>query len=182
MSPVSWLLRHRYRQRRVEKVGGGRASVSFGGANRPRSKLLRPQNGKTFRKMPAETVFVAGISRRPWYKKLNPFWWFGNDEQSAQGNTLYYKYIRNPLQNFRWYVVGVVDRPHYVTGRAPAIANERGDLKPPQPGWCISVIWLGQLPVLPYVSFSSRRLTFQIGWQPSGGFSLKLNFSNSAFA
>lgn len=127
-----------------------------------------------------QTIFLQGEQTRPWYKKINPIWWFGNDEASAQGNTFIYKYIRNPMQNFRWYVIGVVDRPHWVTG-SPAIVNERSDMTPVETGWCFSVIWLGPFPLLPYISYSSKSLTFYLGWQPRGGLGAKLNFSNSAY-
>lgn len=168
--------------------------------------------------------FKDGIQPRPLRSKLNPLWWLQNDEPSAQGNTFYYRYVRNPFQNFRWYVVGLVDREHWVGGRVPLV-NQRSDLSPPESGWCWSLVestllmvlwkapvflailwalwslqwtpwWPATLaakalvallvlpaflpsPWLPFVSYSSRHLTWQHGWQPSGGYSPKLNFSNS---
>ena len=123
---------------------------------------------------------------RPWYKKLNPLWWFGNDEASAVGNTFYYKYIRNPAQNYRWYVIGLADRQHSVTGKYGnadnIIPNKRSDLRPAESGWQYSVNWCFGLPLLPFVCFASRHLTFYIGWEPRGGFGILLNFSNSDLA
>lgn len=115
---------------------------------------------------------------RPWWRKINPLWWLGNDERSAVGNTFYYKYVRNFAQNFRWYVIGLADRPHLVTGRAP-ICNKRSDLRPAESGWQYSFVHLLGVPLLPWVCFASRRLTFYFGWEPDGGFGILLNFSNS---
>ncbi len=115
---------------------------------------------------------------RPWYKKINPIWWFGNDEASAVGNTFYYKYVRNFMQNFRWYVIGLADRPHWVTGRAP-IVNKRSDIRPPESGITYSVNWVFGLPLLPWFCVAYRYFTFYIGWEPRGGFGILVNFSNS---
>lgn len=122
---------------------------------------------------------------RPWYKKINPLWWLGNDEQSAQGNTFYYRYIRNPFQNFRWYVIGVVDRPHKVIGRASGdpdrpLVNKRSDIRPvPESGFTWSFIYVFGIPLLPWVSWAYRYFTFYFGWEPNGGFGILVNFSNS---
>lgn len=127
------------------------------------------------------TVIMSGEARRPWYKKINPLWWFGNDEASAVGNTFYYKYIRNPMQNFRWYVIGVVDRPHVVTGRYP-IVNRRSDLSPAETGFTYSFIHVLGVPLLPYASYSYKHFTAYIGWQPRGGVGVLINLSNSDLA
>ncbi|MGE5163046.1 MAG: hypothetical protein ACM3IH_03345 [Sphingobacteriales bacterium] len=130
------------------------------------------------------TINFPGIEPRPPEKKRDLFWWFGNDEASAVGNTFYYKYIRNPLQNFRWYVIGFVDCPHTVTGRdsgdldRPLVAL-RSDIRPvPESGWTWSYIH----PNFPFVSYSSKRFTFYCGWLPHGEFGVKVNFSNSDLA
>lgn len=115
---------------------------------------------------------------RPWYKKINPIWWFGNDELSAVGNTFWYKYGRNPLQNFRWYVIGMADRVHKVSGRAP-ICNKRSDLRPVQTGFQWSFVHVFGVPLLPWVCVAYRHFTAYIGWEPRGGFGILLNFSNS---
>lgn len=126
-----------------------------------------------------ETITVPGEPPcpRPWYKKINPLWWFGNDEASAVGNTFVYKYIRNPLQNFRWYVIGVVDRDHTVTAAEPAMANMWSEADEPKTGWKFARV----AKVLPYIAYNSRLkdetgdgFVFQLGWQPRGGLSGRL--------
>jgi hypothetical protein len=124
-----------------------------------------------------ETITIMGEgSPRPWYN----LWWFGNDEASAEGNTFVYKYIRNPMQNFRWYVVGVVDRDHTVTGEIPVMYNLWTEAPPPytRTGWKIS--WVNGW--LPYVSYAKGKpegidsdgFVFYLGWQPSGGLGYRL--------
>ena len=133
-------------------------------------------------------LFNQNETPRPWYKKINPLWWFGNDE-AAPDSTFVYKYLRNPAQNFRWYVIGFADRPHSVTGRAgtmvtdsgiiQTILNKRSDNRPtPETGFQYSFIngfW-------PFVSYSSKHFTAYIGWEPRGGFGILVNFSNSDLA
>jgi hypothetical protein len=124
------------------------------------------------------TLLIPGDTPRPLWKKLNPIWWLGNDEASAQGNTFAYKYLRNIAQNFRWYVIGFADQPHTVTGREGnpgTIPNKRSDMRPAESGWQYSYIH----PFFPFVSYSSAHLTFYIGWEPRGGFGLLFNTSNS---
>jgi hypothetical protein len=63
-----------------------------------------------------ETVEVTGRQRKLWCKKINPIWWFLNDdEQRVDDGTadwyhpewpdwrrwFYWNVFRNPLQNFR---------------------------------------------------------------------------------
>jgi hypothetical protein len=134
-----------------------------------------------------ETVYYEGVTRRPWSLKLNPIWWFGNDEEPVPPD--WYKpgqwdawrtfswYMRNPLQNFGRYVIGVYDRPHWVTGPQPAMENLWSDLHPPQLGWKWAIIQMSWPIFLPYVSYSGKFVTFYLGWQPSGFFGLKLNFN-----
>jgi hypothetical protein len=130
--------------------------------------------------------YVDGVARRPWYKKINPLWWFGNDEASAQGNTFVYKYLRNFMQNFRWYVIGLADRGHWVTGKfgnaANPLPNKRSDLRPAESGWQYSVNWAFGMPIMPWISYASRHFTFYIGFEPRGGFGILLNTSNSDLA
>ena len=133
-----------------------------------------------------KTILIAGSGSpcpRNWRDKCNPGWWFQNDEASAQGNTFYYKYVRNIAQNFRWYVIGVADRAHWATGRYGdvdnPIPNKRSDLRPAQSGLQYSVNWVCGLPLLPFFSISYRYFTFYFGWEPRGGFGILLNLSNS---
>ncbi len=137
--------------------------------------------------MPVETVSVMGRIRKPLWRKLNPLWWFGNEDEQQLADAPWYMpawpqwqrwmfwyYFRNPLQNFRCYVIGVADCNYTVTGKAPALCVLRSDLQPPQTGWQWSIIKIGLLR-LPFVSYSGR-VTFYIGWQPSGIAGVKLVF------
>jgi hypothetical protein len=115
--------------------------------------------------------------------KCNPLWWFGNDEISAENNSFVYKYLRNIAQNWRWYVVGVADRVHKVTGlyvdQNGNFPNKRSDMRPVQTGLQVAVVWaFGFLP-LPYVSVSWRYFTAYAGWEPKGGLGFLLNLGNS---
>lgn len=119
-----------------------------------------------------ETITTPGIGLRPWYKKINPIWWFGNDEAPATA-TFTYKYLRNIAQNFRWYVIGVVDRPHSIKGPQPAMKNLWTDA-PPTPGHASGWKWAIVAGFLPYVSYSKGSFAFYLGWQPWGGFGIRV--------
>lgn len=125
--------------------------------------------------------------RKPWYKKINPIWWFQNDDEQTVDAASWYRpgwphwlrwlvwnVLRNPLQNFRAFVIGVQDKNYTVTGRAPVLTVQRNDLTPPESGfqWC--VCWT--LIPRPFVSYSvGANAAVQIGWQPNGFFSLKID-------
>lgn len=127
-----------------------------------------------------ETIIVKGEPPcpRPWYKKINPLWWFGNDEASAIGNTFAYKYVRNIAQNARFYVIGVVDRDHSVKGPAPALANLWTETDPPRTGWKWAIV-AGFLPYISYCAGKTEKgdgFVFYFGWQPRGGFGARLTW------
>ncbi len=123
--------------------------------------------------------------RKPLSKKLNPLWWLMNDDEQVVEQAQWYmpgkpewlRYImwniRNPLQNFRAYVVGVSDRNYTVTGKDPVLTVQRNDLQPPEFGWQWSVIRLG--PGLPFISYSGKSIVWYFGWQPTGFFGAKFN-------
>ncbi len=135
------------------------------------------------------------------WKKVNPIWWFMNDVEQTVDQApeyhgpdpsvpnyigppwphwqrwLFWNFIRNPLQNFRCFVLGCQDQNYMVTGRAPVMTVQRDDLKEadgvtPQTGWQWSLIHL-RIP-RPFVSYSHPRFTFYIGWQPTGFAGFKL--------
>jgi hypothetical protein len=127
-----------------------------------------------------------GRTRVPLIKKLNPIWWFRNDtEQSADEapwyhpdwsrarRYFYWNFLRNPLQNFRCFIIGVQDRNYAVTGRYPVLTIQRDDLVPPEYGFQCSVIWL-RVP-RPFVSYSGKYVVWYVGTQPTGIFGLKFN-------
>jgi hypothetical protein len=118
-------------------------------------------------------------------KKINPLWWFQNETEQTVDHApdyhpewpywrrwLVWNVVRNPLQNFRCFVIGVQDRNYTVTGKAPVGTVQRDDIG--EIGWQWSVIWLA-FP-LPFVSYSGRRVIWYVGWQPSGFAGCKLNF------
>jgi hypothetical protein len=127
---------------------------------------------------------ITGRMKKPAVKKLNPIWWFGNDDEQQTADwyhpewprwrrDFYWNFLRNPLQNFRCFVIGVEDRNYTVTGRAPVMTVQRDDLGPPERGfqWCViyTLIPLG------FLSYSGKHVVWYIGWQPSGIFGVKFN-------
>src|SRR3954452_12911567 len=94
---------------------------------------------------------ITGRERASLWKKMNPVWWFLNSaEQTVDEAPWYlpnlpywqrwlYWGIRNPLQNFRAFVLGVSDTNYSVIGRAPVMCVQRDDLLPPETGfqWCM---------------------------------------------
>jgi hypothetical protein len=134
-----------------------------------------------------DTYTYSGRSKKPLLKKLNPIWWFQNDDEQTLDQApwfqpnwpewqrrLIWNTLRNPLQNFRAYVVGVQDRNYTVVGKAPVTTVQRNDLSPPEQGWQWCIIKL-PLP-RPFVSYSGSWIAWYAGWQPSGFFGFKLNF------
>lgn len=136
----------------------------------------------------SDAAWVTGRTLRPWTKKINPVWWFMNDDDpSAPGWYMIDKpqwirnvawYMRNPLQNFGRYVVGVCDRDYSITGTAPVLGTtifeEFG-----KPGWKWSIIKLKWLR-LPFISFENDKIIFYAGWQYWGFFGFKFNVKNIA--
>src|SRR5829696_2439144 len=124
--------------------------------------------------METDEQSVTGRRPKSLSKKLNPVWWFGNEgeEQLAHWyqpcwpdwrRHLYWYFFRNPLLNFRAYVVGVNDRNYQVVGRTPVMTVQRNDLRPVETGWQWSVIKLSALR-LPFVSYSGIRVVWYVGW------------------
>jgi hypothetical protein len=129
---------------------------------------------------------------KPLRLKLNPIWWFGNDDEQKVDDgsadwyhpewprwrrKLYWNFFRNPLMNFRNYVIGFADRDYMVSGKDPVMTIQRDDLVPPDYGWQWSYITLKSGWRLPFCSYSGKRLVLQLGWQPCGYFmGIKLNW------
>lgn len=123
---------------------------------------------------------------KPWYKKINPVWWFMNDDNQTVDQADWYhpewpywrrwfvwNVIRNPMQNFKSFVIGVQDRNYTVVGKTPVLTVQRNDLVPPETGWqwCRIKMWVP----LPFVSYSGKRVVWYMGWQPTGSFGIKWN-------
>lgn len=134
-----------------------------------------------------EKVVFCGRTRKPLSKKLNPLWWVQNDDEQTIDEAPWYlpdrsrwwrwlcwNVFRNPLQNFRAYVVGVQDRNYTVIGKVPAETVQRDDLNPPEKGWQWCFLRLSWWQWLPFFSYSGKRITGYFGWQPSGFFGTKL--------
>lgn len=135
-----------------------------------------------------DSYTFTGRQKKPLGKKLNPVWWWMNDDEQTVDQAdwyhpewprwrrvLYWNAFRNPLQNFRCYVIGVQDRNYTVYGRRPVLTVQRNDLQPPETGWQWCVILLsGWFPLL-FLSYSGSRLVAYLGWQPTGFFGAKLN-------
>jgi hypothetical protein len=132
-----------------------------------------------------ETVAVSGRTLRPWWDKINPIWWFGNDSEPDPPSwylptrPLWWRYVfwylRNPFMNFLNYVVGVSDRNFNVTGPAPVMVTEWADIGDSR-RWKWSLI---RLPIpLPFVSYSGKRVLWHVGWEPGGCLQVKFNIVN----
>lgn len=149
------------------------------------------------RPMPSETwttsgdgtiASVTGRTRQPIWIKMNPVWWFLNDDEpdppewQLPGKPYIIRqlswYLRNPLQNFGKYVLGVADRNYAVVGTAPIFATTWSDVDPDRKGWKVSTIRVAPLR-LPFVSYENEYLIWYAGWQWSGFFGFKFNLKKS---
>ena len=123
----------------------------------------------------------------PLAKKLNPIWWFLNDDEPVPPDwylpggkfRMLRWYLRNPFQNCGKYVVGVEDRDHSAYGPAPLDVTTWWEVstraaRAPVSGWKWSIIKIGWLR-LPFVSFENAWIIAYAGWQPYGFFGLKFN-------
>jgi hypothetical protein len=135
-----------------------------------------------------QTISVSGRVKLPIWKKLNPVWWFLNEddpdppEWQLSGMPYIIRqlswYVRNPLHNFSKYVLGVSDRNYTVIGTAPVYAATWSDVYPGKTGWKQSTIHLGKLR-LPYISYDGEYVLWYAGWRWSGDFGFKFNIKNS---
>lgn len=131
---------------------------------------------------------VTGRTPISWTYKINPIWWFGNigdptaPDWYMPGKPSWLRnifwYLRNPLENFGSYVIGVADRNYTVYSNSPfpVMSNEPADVG--KTGLKTSVIKLGLLR-LPYISYSGTRVLYYAGWQPGGFFGFKFNILKS---
>jgi hypothetical protein len=136
---------------------------------------------------------IYGRTRKSWYLKINPVWWFMNDDEQTVDladwyhpewpywrRWLYWNGFRNPLQNFRAYVVGVSDKNYSVRGREPAMTVQRNDLVPAEYGyqWCVlygGELWVPRL----FLSYSGKSVVWYVGHQPSGFWGVKFNLPHA---
>jgi hypothetical protein len=120
--------------------------------------------------------------------KLNPLWWLGNDTEQTVDEAEWYHQDwaecrrslgwapRNPLQNFRAFVIGVQDRNYEVEvvyGNFDPQVVQRNDVG--EYGYQVIKLKFKCGVQLPFVSYSGKRVVWYAGWQPSGFFGLKFN-------
>lgn len=109
----------------------------------------------------------------PWKKKLNPLWWFQNEDDPLPpaGSTPLRWALRNPLHNFTFYVIGMADRPFTRFGNAPREVF--------QADWTWAVLFSAWGLPLPFLSYLDRsgRFKFYLGWRERGNFGLKINWT-----
>jgi hypothetical protein len=137
--------------------------------------------------MTIETKEITGRTLRPWTKKINPLWWFLNDDEPVPpawylpGKPAWLRwpawYLRNPLVNFADYVVGVCDRNYAVTGVAPVDVPVWADMPVPALGFKWSFIRT-TIP-LPFVSYTGTRVLWYAGWKHTGDLGFKFNILHS---
>jgi len=141
----------------------------------------------------ATVAQIYGRARKSWYLKINPVWWFMNDDEQTVDQAdwhhpewrywrrwLYWNIFRNPLQNFRAYVVGASDKNYWVRGREPVTTVQRNDLVPPEYGyqWCVlygGELWVPRL----FLSYSGKAVVWYVGHQPSGFWGVKFNLPHA---
>jgi hypothetical protein len=113
--------------------------------------------------------------------KLNPLWWLGNDTEQTVDQAEWYHQdwpewrrslgwaLRNPLQNFRAFVIGVQDRNYEVEvvyGNPDPQVVQRNDVG--EYGYQVIKLKFKCGVQLPFVSYSGKRVVWYAGWQPSG--------------
>jgi hypothetical protein len=117
----------------------------------------------------------------PWYKKINPLWWFGNandpvDRVNADGSPAHPKIapgkplwwrkvvwaFRNPLHNFCFFVIGLSDRRYLIND---------GEIWPNEgQKWNIR---------LPFISYRGKKWEWYIGWRNGRNFGLNFTKANT---
>jgi hypothetical protein len=100
------------------------------------------------------------------WKKWNPIWWAGNDDDAPpQGYSSFGWFLRNPFHNFMFYVLGFADEP---VASWPTNENFA-------PGGGCRFIWVQPEFGLahPFVSCKGA-LEFYIGWRTGGAFGVTL--------
>ena len=97
----------------------------------------------------------------PWYKKINPLWWFcnSNDSITSDNHPLFHPTkplwirkilwgIRNPLHNLFFFVIGLSDQPDVV--------NYSGQWPKEGQKWNI---------ILPFISYKGKKWEYYFGWR-----------------
>jgi hypothetical protein len=103
-------------------------------------------------------------------RKLAPIWWFLNQDDpkpppdkwkdKPQWMRYLLWYIRNPLHNFTFYVIGMADKLY---NRQP---NRVFNIAAPYHKWNV---------ILPFISYKGKRFSWYIGWREKGNFGIKFS-------
>lgn len=130
---------------------------------------------------------VTGRQLAPASLKRNPLWWFRNsfEEQTADWyqpewpqwrRTLYWTLFRNPLQNYRCFVVGVADRNYeveVVEGHLSPFVVQRNDVG--QVGYQRTKLHFPNGATRDFWSYSTTNGgSYYHGWQATGIFGVKV--------
>lgn len=135
-------------------------------------------------------IEIYGAKRTvSFWKKLNPIWWFGNEDdgwfgddkwRNGRNKTLLLALIwffRNPLHNFTFYVIGVADKPRTFEYEKVWGKSDGFNLTFVKP---LAGLFKGlRLPMLSYVG---KKRGWYVGWRPYGSFGISLNFAGSYIA
>ena len=130
-------------------------------------------------------VFPARRKIKFW-KKLSPFWWFGNEDDGWHGDDKWRAgrektlllaliwFFRNPMHNFTFYVIGISDYPRtFYSNKLWGKADGFSFHYTPTPVLNIP---------LPMVAYVGKKIGWYIGWRPYGSFGISLNFAGSYIA
>ena len=156
----------------------------------PGHGMSMDKQGRLMRWEEAGGLSYAFLDREKisWSKKLNLLWWFGNDSEQTVYQADWYHpgwtqwrrklmwNLRNPLQNFRAYVIGVQDRNYKLSvfhGNPDPLVVQRNDVK--EAGFQVTKLILESGLQLPFSSYSGKHVVWYAGWQPSGFFGFKFN-------
>jgi hypothetical protein len=122
---------------------------------------------------------LPGTKPVRWYNRINVLWWFGNRDEptppdwyhpNCKLRTLLW-YVRNPMKNFTWYVVGIADKTTIRSGKYPRRITK------PEGGWNFAVSsckWIR----LPFISYCHKSFVTYIGWRERGNFGMAFRFNH----
>jgi|688.fasta_scaffold770625_2 hypothetical protein len=138
-----------------------------------------------------EILLLSNTSKRVEYKparhfslqeKLSPAFWLGNSDDllppadylPGDPQRVSKWYLRNPLHNFTFYVIGIADRGFTRVGKSPA----ENFCEPEGWNWAISQYKFLRLP---FISYKSNAVMLYAGWRESGNFGLKFNLLSARY-
>jgi len=147
--------------------------------------------GDALRLAPGEELYMRVDGRTPLPDKLkmNPLWWSLNDWDTtppdwSMPDAPYWLralnwWFRNPFHNLGRYVLGVGDQNYivriYQRDGYETKTNADGGVSVELVGWEKGEIILYNGTRLPWISYSSDKLLWYWGWQPTGFAGLKIN-------